>query len=141
MDDMLEMQYVVFELSDERYALKISDVYEIIKMQKITVIHNSKPFLEGVINLRGKIVPVVSLHKKFGLTNYEVSKSTRIIFVKSNDEMIGIVVDRVNHVIKFSDIQPPPDMVAGIDGNNFTGIGISEEGMASILEINHILSD
>ncbi|WP_057979680.1 chemotaxis protein CheW [Caloramator mitchellensis] len=135
------MQYVVFELSKEKYALRICDVYEIIKMQRITVVHNTKHFLEGIINLRGKIVPVISLHKKFGLKNYETTKSTRIIFVKIKDEMVGIVVDKVNYVTKFSDIQPPPEMVAGIDGNNFAGVGIIDEGVASILEINTILND
>lgn len=135
----MDIQYVVYELADERYALKISDVYEIIKMQKITVVHNSKPFLEGVINLRGKIVPVINLHKRFGLSNYTITKSTRIVIVKSRDDMVGIVVDKVNKVIRFSDIQPPPDMVAGIDGNYFEGIGITDNGVVSILKIDKVL--
>lgn len=139
MNELLDIQYVVYELANEKYALKISDVYEIIKMQKITVVHNSKPFLEGVINLRGKIVPVVNLHKRFGLHNYTTTKSTRIVVVKSRDEMVGIVVGRVNQVIRFSDIQPPPEMVAGIDGNYFEGIGITDEGVVSILKIDKVL--
>jgi len=139
LNELLDIQYVVYELANEKYALKISDVYEIIKMQKITVVHNSKPFLEGVINLRGKIVPVVNLHKRFGLHNYTTTKSTRIVVVKSRDEMVGIVVDRVNQVIRFSDIQPPPEMVAGIDGNYFEGIGITDEGVVSILKIDKVL--
>jgi purine-binding chemotaxis protein CheW len=139
LNELLDIQYVVYELANEKYALKISDVYEIIKMQKITVVHNSKPFLEGVINLRGKIVPVVNLHKRFGLHNYTTTKSTRIVVVKSRDEMVGIVVGRVNQVIRFSDIQPPPEMVAGIDGNYFEGIGITDEGVVSILKIDKVL--
>jgi len=108
-------------------------------MQKITAVHNSKPFLEGVINLRGKIVPVVNLHKRFGLHNYTTTKSTRIVVVKNRDEMVGIVVDRVNQVIRFSDIQPPPEMVAGIDGNYFEGIGITDGGLVGILKIDKVL--
>lgn len=139
MDELLASQYVVFELTDEKYAIKISDVYEIIKLQNITPIHNSKPFLEGVINLRGKIIPVVNLHKKFGLTNYTPTKKTRIIVVKSRDEIIGIVVDKVLQVMRFSDIQPPAEMVAGIDGSYFEGIGITDEGVVSILKIDKVL--
>lgn len=139
MNDLLDMQFVVYELADEQYALKISDVYEIIKLQKITTVHNSKPFLEGVINLRGKIVPVVNLHKRFGLSNYSPSKTTRIIVVQSRDEMIGIVVDKVNQVVKFNDIQPPPELVAGIDGHYFEGIGLAEDGVVSLLKIDRVL--
>jgi len=74
MNELLTSLYVACELVNEKYALKISDVYEIIKMQNITPIPNSQPFLEGVINLRGKIIPVVNLHKRLGLTNYTPTK-------------------------------------------------------------------
>ncbi len=139
MSDLLSTQFVVYELANERYALKISDVYEIIKQQKITSVHNSKPYLEGVINLRGKIVPVVNLHKRFGLKNYLITKSTRIVVVQSRDEMIGIIVDRVNQVITFKDIQPAPEIVTGIEGSYFEGIGLAEEGVVSLLKIDKVL--
>ncbi len=141
MSELLNNQYVVYELSNERYALKISDVYEIIKVQKITAVYNSKKYLEGVINLRGKIVPVVNLHKRFALADYTLTKSTRIVVVESRDEMVGIVVDKVNQVVRFNDIQPPPDMVAGIDGNYFEGIGLAEDGVVSLLKIEKVLHE
>ncbi|MBM7582893.1 purine-binding chemotaxis protein CheW [Caldicoprobacter guelmensis] len=141
MEDLLTSQYVVCELANEKYALKIGDVYEIIKMQPITPVHNSKPFLEGIINLRGKIIPVVNLHKRFGLPNYTTTKKTRIVVVKSRDEMVGIVFDKVNQVLRFSNIQPPPEMVAGIDGAYFEGIGITDEGVISILKIDKVLHE
>lgn len=139
MNELLDMQFIAYELSDEKYALKISDVYEIIRMQQITPVHNSKQFLEGVINLRGKVIPVVNLHKRFGLQNYTNTKSTRIVVVKSREEMIGVIVDKVNQVMKFKDIQPPPEMVAGIDGEYFEGLGITDEGVVSILKIDIVL--
>lgn len=139
MQELLDIQYVVYELAGEKYALKISDVCEIIKIQKIAPVHNSKPFLEGIINLRGKVVPVINLHRRFALDSYVITKSTRIIVLSIRDEMIGIVVDMVNKVIKFSDIQPPPEMVAGIDGNYFQGIGLNNEEVVSILKIDKIL--
>jgi len=84
---------------------------------------------------------VANLHKRFGLGNYTPTKKTRIVVVKSRDEMIGIVVDKVNQVIRFSDIQPPPEMVAGIDGSYFEGVGITDEGVISILKIDKVLHD
>ena len=139
MNELSDNQYVVFEIADGKYAIKISDVYEIIKMKKITVIHNSKPFLEGVINLRGKIVPIVNLHKRLEIENYTLTKTTRVIILKSRDEMVGVIVDKVNQVTGFSDIQPPPEAVAGIDGNYFDGLGISGESVIGILKIEKVL--
>lgn len=139
MNDLLDIQFIAYELANEKYALKISDVFEIIRMQQITPVHSNKLFLEGVINLRGKVIPVVNLHKRFGLPNYTNTKSTRIIVVKSRDEMIGIIVDKVSQVIKFDDIQPPPEMVAGIDGEYFEGLGITQDGVVSLLKIEMVL--
>jgi purine-binding chemotaxis protein CheW len=138
-NELLDSQYVVCELANEKYALRISDVYEIIKMKKITVVHNSKPFLEGVINLRGKIVPVVNLHKRLRINNYVLTKSTRVVILKSRDEMLGAIVDRLNQVDRFSDIQPPTEAVAGIDVNYFEGLGICAEGVISILKVDKVL--
>jgi len=113
-------QYIVIELGTEKYALKISEVYEIIKMQKITAVPNSKAFLEGVTNIRGKIVPIVSLRKRFRLGETLVVHKTRIVVVNHHGEMIGIVVDGVNRVLKFSDIQPSAEIVSGVDQQLFS---------------------
>ncbi|ALS25531.1 chemotaxis protein CheW [Paenibacillus sp. 32O-W] len=132
-------QYIVIELGAEKYALKISEVYEIIKMQKITAVPNSKTFLEGVTNIRGKIVPIISLRKRFQLGETAVTPKTRIVVVNHNEEMIGIVVDGVNQVIRFSEIQPATEIVAGIDSSYLQGIGLSEEGLIGILNLHHVL--
>jgi purine-binding chemotaxis protein CheW len=133
-------QYIVIELGTEKYALKISEVYEIIKMQKITAVPNSKAFLEGVTNIRGKIVPIVSLRKRFRLGETLVVHKTRIVVVNHHGEMIGIVVDGVNRVLKFSDIQPSAEIVSGVDSSYFQGIGQSEEGLIGILNLEHVLA-
>lgn len=126
-------QYIVIELGAEKYALKLAEVYEIIKMQKITAIPNSKTFLEGVTNIRGRIVPIISLRKRFQLKEAPVIPKARIVVVNYNEEMIGIVVDGVKQVIKFADIQPSSEIVSGVDGSYFEGIGQSEEGLIGIL--------
>ena len=140
MGEILDNQYIVYELGNERYAINISEVYEIIKMPKITPIYNnSKPFLEGVINIRGIIVPVINFHKRFGFNNYSKTKFTRVVVVKTRDEMISVIVDKIVKVMKFSDIQSASEMVAGIDGSYFDGIGVTEEGVISILNIDKVL--
>lgn len=138
MENLIDSQYVVCELAKEKYALKISEVYEITKMKTITVVHNSNPYLEGVINLRGKIVPIVNLHKRLKINNYVPTKSTRIIIVKSREEMLGVIVDKVSQVTKFSDIQPPPETVSGISSNYLEGLGINQEGVISILKVDKV---
>ncbi len=139
MTELLDCQYIIYELANEKYAIKIEDVYEIIKMQKITPVYNSKPFLEGVINLRGKITPVISLHKRFNFPDYIPTKLSRTIVLKNREEMIGIIVDKVDQVVKFSDIQTPPEMISSIDEDYLEGIGIHETGVVSILKIDRIL--
>lgn len=132
-------QYIVIELGAEKYALKLAEVYEIIKMQKITAIPNSKTFLEGVTNIRGRILPIISLRKRFQLKEAPVIPKARIVVVNYNEEMIGIVVDGVKQVIKFADIQPSSEIVSGVDGSYFEGIGQSEEGLIGILNLEHVL--
>lgn len=139
MEELTDIQYVAFELANEKYALRINDVYEIIRLQQISPTHNSKFFLEGVTNLRGKVIPVVNLHKRLKLLEQNATKETRIIVVKSREEMIGIIVDKVDEVIQFDDIQPTPRVIDGIDGEYFEGVGITEKGVISLLKIDMVL--
>jgi purine-binding chemotaxis protein CheW len=132
-------QFVEFGIDNEQYAIRIQDIYEIIKMQQITQIPNAMPYVKGVINLRGKIVPVISLRYLFGLADKESSKTTRIVVVHHREDSIGIIVDRVNKVTTFSDVQPPPEHVGGIDGNFFTGIGLTADGLVGILKLDEVL--
>ncbi|GGG08473.1 chemotaxis protein CheW [Paenibacillus abyssi] len=132
-------QYIEFGIKNEQYAIRIQDIHEIIKMQDITQIPNVKPYVKGVINLRGKIVPVISLRNLFHFHEEAYTKMTRIVVVHHQEDTVGIIVDRVNKVTTFSDIQPPPDRVGGIDGNYFTGIGLSDNGLAGILKLNEVL--
>ncbi|WP_026974156.1 chemotaxis protein CheW [Alicyclobacillus contaminans] len=135
----VENQYVVIELGQEKYAIRIHDVYEVIKMQTITELPNTVSFFEGVINLRGKIVPVISLRKRFGMEEAPVTKSTRIVVVNRDEEQVGIVVDGVTRVTTFTDIQPPPNDFSAVDVSYLSGIGHSEHGLISLLNIPQIL--
>ncbi|WP_256762399.1 chemotaxis protein CheW [Cohnella sp. WQ 127256] len=132
-------QYVEFVIEKEQYAIQIQDIHEIIKMQDITQIPNVRPYVKGVINLRGKIVPVICLRYLFHFEQQEYSRTTRIIVVHHQEDTVGIIVDRVNKVATFSDIQAPPERVGGIDGNYFVGIGLTDNGLVAILKLNEVL--
>lgn len=132
-------QFIQFAMGQEKYAIHISEIHEIIKMQEISEIPNTRSYVKGVINLRGKIVPVISLRRLFGLATDEYTKQTRIIVVNHEEETIGIIVDGVDRVTTFADIQAPPDRVGGVNGANFTGIGIVDEGIVGILKLDQVL--
>jgi purine-binding chemotaxis protein CheW len=132
-------QYVEFGIESEQYAIRIQDIHEIIKIQEITQIPNVKPYVRGVINLRGKIIPVISLRNLFKIEEIAYLKTTRIVVVNHREDTVGIVVDRVNKVTTFSDIQPPPEQVGGINGNFFVGIGLTGNGLVGILKLDEVL--
>ncbi|GGH31573.1 chemotaxis protein CheW [Paenibacillus segetis] len=139
MQIMGQVQYIEFCIDKEQYAIGIQDIYEIIKIQDITQIPNVRSYVKGVINLRGNIVPVISLRNLFDLEEKEYSKATRIIVVHHEEDTVGIIVDRVNKVATFDDIQSPPERIGGIAGNYFVGIGLTDNGMVAILKLNEVL--
>lgn len=132
-------QYIEIGIEEERYALKIDAIHEIIKMQAITVLPNTLNYIKGVINLRGKIVTILSLRGRFGFPEQAPTKTTRIVVVTSGDDMIGIVVDRVNQVTSFAAVQPPPAHVGQVKSAFFTGIGETKDGLVCILKLEQVL--
>jgi len=137
---LLELeQFIEFEMNQERYAFHIEEVQEIVKMQVIKQFPHSMLYVKGVINLREKIVPVVSLRKLFHYQEVEHTKDTRIILVNHNDNIIGIIVDAVQRVASFSKIQPPPEKVGAMKGSTFVGIGIAEDGLVAIIKLGQLL--
>ncbi|UVI31251.1 chemotaxis protein CheW [Paenibacillus spongiae] len=132
-------QYVEFGVGEENYAIQISDVHEIIKMQDITDIPNCPYYVEGVINLRGRIVPIISLRSLFAIGEEPFTKTTRIVVVHHKDDSVGIIVDRVNQVAVYADIQTPPERVGGISETYFVGIGIAAAGLVGILKLDEVL--
>ncbi|MNO98744.1 Chemotaxis protein CheW [compost metagenome] len=139
MEQNSQMQYVEFEIGVENYAISIAEIHEIIKLQPITEIPNCRHYVKGVINLRGRIVPVLSLRAMFSMEEDSLAKSTRIIVINHKEEALGIMVDKVNKVTTFSDIQIPPERVAGISGTYFTGIGLTPSGLVGILKLDEVL--
>lgn len=132
-------QYVEFGMGEEQYAIRIQDIHEIIRMQEITQIPSVRSYVKGIISLRGKIVPVISLRSVFRQEEKAYSKSTRIILVHHGEDPVGIIVDRVHKVIAFSNIQPPPEWGGGADGRFIAGIGVAGGSLVGILKLDHLL--
>lgn len=133
-----EVQLVSFRLGGEEYAVGISEVQEIIRVPKITKVPKAPSFVEGVINLREKILPIISLRKKFGLEDIEKTDSLRVIVVNINGLSTGMIVDSMSEVLRLSkdSIEPPPPILAGLDVDHLQGIGKLEEGKRLLLLLN-----
>lgn len=136
-----EMQLVVFNLSNETYGLDIAAVHEIIRMQSITDIPRTPEFVEGVINLRGRIVPVIDLRKRFGLEEVAPTNMTRIIVVEVETTTVGMVVDAVSEVLRLpaDSIEPPPAVISGLDIEFIQGVGKLGEQIVVLLDLDKVL--
>jgi purine-binding chemotaxis protein CheW len=138
------IQLVSFKLDNEEYGIEVLKVREIIRMIPITHMPNSPQYVEGIINLRGKIIPVVSMRKKFCLMEQENSAQTRIVVMDISGELMGFVVDSVSEVIRISgsEIQPPPNVVSGgIDQECITGVINQAERLLVLLDLERLFSN
>ncbi len=137
-----ETQLVVFRMEKEEFACNINDVREVLKMIKVTPLPRSLDFVEGVINLRGDVIPVIDLRKRFGLAEAERTDESRIIIVEVEDRMVGLIVDSVTEVIRLMEkqIQDAPSQVAGGKTDLIMGVGKVDERMLIILNLDRILT-
>jgi purine-binding chemotaxis protein CheW len=139
------IQLVSFMLADEEYGVEVLKVREIIRMPTITRMPNMPQHVEGIINLRGTVIPIISLRKRFGLTETENSNQTRIIIMDVVGSLSGFIVDAVSEVVRIhrNDIQPPPALVhSGDIGQEFiTGVINHAERLLIILDIDQMFSD
>jgi len=135
-------KYLTFFLGSEGYGLEILKVREIMGMMEITPVPRTPDFIRGVINLRGKVIPVVELREKFGMERVEETGETCIIVVHAQGAETGIVVDRVSEVtdIGSEDIQPAPSFGTQVDTDYILGIGKSEDQVKLLLDIDRVLS-
>ncbi|MGN1188176.1 MAG: chemotaxis protein CheW [Lachnospiraceae bacterium] len=137
-------QFIVIKLGNEQYGISINYIDNIVRMQKITRVPKAQPYFRGVINLRGEVVPVMSLRLKFGLSADEITDKTRIIIIKLEQQSkVGLMVDQVNEVVTLSE-----DSIekSNIDANNgmagyISAIGKSKGELISLLNIQLAISD
>lgn len=140
-------KYLAFLLSRERYGIQILNIQEIIKVPNITLVPQSPIYMKGVINLRGKIIPVVDLRLKFGMEERDYDQRTCIIVVnlQRNDQTIavGVVVDMVLEVVTFldSEVENPPHFGSHVETSFIIGMGKKDEQLNILLDIDKIISD
>jgi purine-binding chemotaxis protein CheW len=136
------LQLVSFRIGNEEFGVDILQVREINRMTEITRVPNAPEFIEGVINLRGKVIPVVDLRRKLEMPSIEHDKNTRIIVVELKSKTIGFIVDAVREVLRIpaSITEPPPSMVAGINAEFITAVGKLEDRLLILLDLEKTLS-
>jgi len=138
------IQLVSFMLADEEYGVEVLKVREIIRMPTITKMPNTPSYVEGIINLRGKVIPIISMRRRFGLMESQYDSRTRIMVMDVAGGLNGFIVDGVSEVIRIQsgDIQPPPSMVSGTVGQDFiTGVFNHQERLLIIMDVDRMFSD
>ncbi|NLX13061.1 MAG: purine-binding chemotaxis protein CheW [Phycisphaerales bacterium] len=133
-------KYLTFMLDEEEYGVEILKIREIIGIMDITRVPQTQNFVQGVINLRGKVIPLVDLRAKFGLSRQEYNDQTCIIVVDVGT-MMGIIVDTVSEVHDFleEDIEPPPSLGSCVDTSFIRGMGKTRDGVKILLDIARVL--
>ena len=136
------IQLVGFKLGSEDFGVDISRVQEINMMMQLTKIPNSNKFIEGVVNLRGKIVPVINLRDRLGLPKKEDDNRTKIIVSDINNKLIGYIVDEVNEVLRISKsiIEPAPELAIGIETGLIEGVAKLEGRLLILLNLDKLLN-
>ncbi len=137
-----ETHIVGFKVGRETYGIPIAALHEIVRVPEITAVPDAPDYLEGVINLRGKIVSVVDLRKRFGKTATDIDRHSRILVVEHRGRLAGMIVDSASEVIKIpeSEIAPAPDMMQEGGLDCVTGLGKYKGRLIILLDINKVLA-
>lgn len=138
----IELQLVAFRLQGEEFAVDIQKVREVLKITQITPLPQALNFIEGVINLRGEVIPVVDLRKRFNIKNAEQTNESRIIIVEIDECLVGLIVDSVTEVLHLmsSAVEPPPRRLVGTRTEFIQGVGKLGDRLLIILNLERILS-
>jgi Chemotaxis signal transduction protein len=140
-DDEL-LQLVTFGIGDEEFGVDILRVQEIIRTMEITKVPRAQDFVEGVINLRGKVIPIIDLRRRFGLPSRKHDKHTRIIVIELYDIIVGFVVDSVSEVLRIpaSTVETPPSVVSGVEAEYIRGVGKLQDRLLILIDLDRLLS-
>jgi purine-binding chemotaxis protein CheW len=136
------LQLVGFHVAGEEYCLDILRVQEIIRLQKLTRVPNAPGSMDGVMNLRGKIIPVIALRKHFGLEPVVADKQTRIVVVEIQGTVLGFIVDSVSEVLRISadTVQPPP-LLSKASQEYVSGVGKLDNRLLILLDVDRLLNN
>jgi len=139
---MADKQVVVFRLLDEEYGLEITGVQEIVRYQDITKIPEAPVFIKGILNLRGQVIPVIDLKRRFYGVDSTITEATRIVVVKVGDKTIGIIADEVSEVLRIAEeaIEPTPSLLNDFNQSGIIGVGKLENRLLILLDLAKTLS-
>jgi purine-binding chemotaxis protein CheW len=138
-----QVQLVTFFLEEEEYAIPIENIQGINRIGEITKLPNSLPYVEGITNLRGNIIPLINLRKRMGLPPKEFDKTTRFIVIELNTKLFGFIVDFVDKVLRIpkNTIEPPPPSSLKINTKYVTGVAKYENKLIIVLDLAKIFSE
>jgi purine-binding chemotaxis protein CheW len=136
------LQLVSFNIGTEEFGVDILKVQEINRMVDITRVPRSPDFVEGIINLRGKVIPIIDIRKRFNMALAEHDKNTRIVVVDIEGQVMGMIVDSVSEVLRLpaSTIEAPPEVVSSVDSDYIRGVAKLEDRLLIYLDLSRILS-
>jgi purine-binding chemotaxis protein CheW len=136
-----DCQLVGFRIGEETYGVQIGAVREIVRVPEITAVPNAPDLIEGVINLRGKIIPVMDLRKRFGSSSIQPDKKNRILVVDLENRLLGLIVSSASEVLKIppSEIEPPGAVFAEGESSYVTGVGKLKGRLVILLDIARLL--
>lgn len=136
-----ELQVVGFRIGNETFGVRIGSVREIVRVPEITAVPNASETIEGVINLRGKIIPVMDLRKRFGRVEIQPDKKNRILVVEMDNKLVGLIVNSASEVLKIppSEIESPSSVFADGESSYVTGVGKLNGRLIILLDISKLL--
>ena len=136
------LQLVSFKVGNEEFGLEILKVQEIIRLRELTRVPNMPDFVDGVINLRGKVIPVIGLRRRMGIAAGEADKRTRIVVAEVNGRVLGFVVDEVSEVLRISaDTVEPAPKLGQVEREYVQGIGKIDERLLILIDLNPLITD
>jgi purine-binding chemotaxis protein CheW len=137
------LQLVSFNIGEEEFGVDILKVQEINRMPEVTQVPNAPEYVDGVINLRGKVIPVIDLRRRFGIERREHDKNTRIVVVDLNGTVVGFVVDAVKEVLRIprSVMEPPPSLTTDVNADYITGVGKLDDRLLILLDLERVLAN
>jgi purine-binding chemotaxis protein CheW len=137
------LQLVSFKIGEEEFGVDILKVQEINRLVAITKVPRSPDFVEGVINLRGKVIPIIDLRKRFMMETKESDKDTRIVVVDIENQVMGMVVDAVSEVLRLprKTIEPAPEITTSVDSEYIKGVAKLEDRLLIFLDLSRVFSE
>ncbi len=136
------LQLVTFSIGSEEFGVNILEVKEIIRTMEITKIPRAPNFVNGVINLRNLVIPIIDLRCRFGMKMKEPDSSTRIIVLEISELLVGFVVDSVSEVLRIphSTIEPTPPVISGLEADYISGVGKLKDRLLILLDLDKLIS-